>query len=264
MLERIKRKWLTGSNRCTGLERVSTQTNIGLRESQGAFYILAIGIVAATLVLTVEKISKYFFKSPKCDCFVDGPCLSCFHQNSSDIPMHRRNNVNPTGGYHVGSMIPAIMPIHKPLEKNLNEDMENDRMHYVDLHTGKVTYSKSMNTGEDSTEPELSNHNRTMSVKTNGVLKETMRKNSYDRRHSHSNDITSSFDEEKHPDIIHNGLSREPSLSKTDFSSDKDFVIRQRIFDSITTDIEFGTVMDLEHSDAETGEITKYFSDTIL
>ena len=58
LLLRIKRKWLTGSTRCTGLERVAAQTNISLREAQGAFYILAIGLVASVLVLVVENLSK--------------------------------------------------------------------------------------------------------------------------------------------------------------------------------------------------------------
>ncbi|KAK2144069.1 hypothetical protein LSH36_788g00022 [Paralvinella palmiformis] len=58
LFQRIRRRWMASSYRCTGLERVTSQTNISLREAQGAFYILGIGIVAAILILIVESVSK--------------------------------------------------------------------------------------------------------------------------------------------------------------------------------------------------------------
>ena len=49
---------MSNGYRCTGLERVTSQTNISLREAQGAFYILGIGIIASILILFVEGMSK--------------------------------------------------------------------------------------------------------------------------------------------------------------------------------------------------------------
>ena len=55
-MQRWTRKWYSGGARCTGLERTTSQKNIGLAEAQGAFYILAIGLVLALLVLVTEKV----------------------------------------------------------------------------------------------------------------------------------------------------------------------------------------------------------------
>ncbi len=58
-MERWQNKWYPIGNKCTGLERTTSQTNISLAEAQGAFYILGIGLVLASLILFVEYVYKW-------------------------------------------------------------------------------------------------------------------------------------------------------------------------------------------------------------
>ncbi len=54
-MERWIAKWYQGGSRCTGLERTTEQKNISLAEAQGAFYILGIGLLIATICLLIEN-----------------------------------------------------------------------------------------------------------------------------------------------------------------------------------------------------------------
>lgn len=55
LIERWQSKWYPVGNKCTGLERTTSQTNISLAEAQGAFYILGIGLMLAAITLVIEK-----------------------------------------------------------------------------------------------------------------------------------------------------------------------------------------------------------------
>lgn len=55
-MERWQSKWYPIGSKCTGLERTTSQTNISLAQAQGAFYILGIGLVMATLCLVIERL----------------------------------------------------------------------------------------------------------------------------------------------------------------------------------------------------------------
>ena len=55
MFERWRHKWYGVDNRCTGLERSIAQTNIGFGESQGAFYVLVMGLVLSVIFFLGER-----------------------------------------------------------------------------------------------------------------------------------------------------------------------------------------------------------------
>ena len=57
-MERWESKWYPVGSKCTGLERTTSQTNISLAQAQGAFYILGIGLIMASLCLVTEKLFK--------------------------------------------------------------------------------------------------------------------------------------------------------------------------------------------------------------
>ena len=57
-MDRWKSKWYPVGSKCTGLERTTSQTNISLAQAQGAFYILGIGLLIASLCLLTERLFK--------------------------------------------------------------------------------------------------------------------------------------------------------------------------------------------------------------
>ena len=57
-MDRWKSKWYPVGSKCTGLERTMSQTNISLAQAQGAFYILGIGLLIASLCLLTERLFK--------------------------------------------------------------------------------------------------------------------------------------------------------------------------------------------------------------
>ncbi len=57
LMERWQSKWYPIGSKCTGLERTTSQTNISLAQAQGAFYILGIGLVIASVCLVTERLN---------------------------------------------------------------------------------------------------------------------------------------------------------------------------------------------------------------
>ena len=81
-------------HRCTGLERTTAQTNISLAEAQGAFYILGLGLLVASLFLFGEKV----FGSRRVAVTV----------NSNSLRKVTNGEVQNGKIYHVGSLPPVI------------------------------------------------------------------------------------------------------------------------------------------------------------
>lgn len=134
LLEKWHRKWYAAVHRCTGLERTKEQSNISLAEAQGAFYILAIGLFVATLILASEKL---WTKTTRESLPKQNP-----YRETNGV--YRNGSVNGSV-YHVGRMPPIVKVVN--LARTPKSDIkqtrarEISRTEEIELQYGRVKFS---------------------------------------------------------------------------------------------------------------------------